>query len=84
MGRKLLKEMLVALNKKSLSFQNFIRRNGEATNVMGILGSILLQTQASHLSISCFVMENIHFSDPPYFLSSIRKNNDNNSKNHRF
>lgn len=59
--------MLVALNKKSLSFQNFIRQDGEATNVMGTLGSILLETQASHLNTFCFVMQNIHFSDHPIF-----------------
>lgn len=62
--------MLVALHKKSLSFQNFIRQNGEVPNVMGILKSILFKTQ--ELILLCNGKHTIFCH--PYFLNSVRKN----------
>lgn len=63
MGGKNSTKMLVALSKMSLSLQNFIHQNDEATNVMekNLKSIYFIQDPGLPLSLFCFVIENLYF-----------------------
>lgn len=65
--------MLAAFSKKSLSHQNFIHQNSEATNVMEKNLIFLFKTQASHWADSALQWKTYIFYHP-YCFNSMKKN----------